>query len=223
MSISCTHHAGGGSGGAGTDHQVADPAAPVLTALLIGQQGEGGLLQQGGGVRSCNTHTYTHTELQHSLKSSKMKETQCEAYALPDWLTIVAGQAPAAGHTLHASGEVVCGLGHAHGGHVCVQLGGAGQLDEQDVVVDGVAVVAGVLEYLSGSDMVDSGRPIGNGRDATRSSCLQLTLPTLITWMLSALEERSCSPRITRCDVLQRCGQKHVRGAVFMCKSKSQP
>lgn len=89
--------------------------------------------------------------------------------ALPDWLTIVAGQAPTAGHTLHASGEVVSGRGHAHGGHACVQLGGAGQLDEQDVVVDGVAVVAGVLEYLSGSDMVDSGRPTGNGRDATRS------------------------------------------------------
>ena len=56
-----THHAGGGSGGSSADHQVADLAAPVLTALLIGQQGEGGLLQQGGGVRGCNTHIHKHT------------------------------------------------------------------------------------------------------------------------------------------------------------------
>lgn len=73
-------------------------------------------------------------------------------------LTIVAGQAPATGHTLHASWEVVSGVGHAHGGHSCVHLGGAGQLDEQDVVVDGVAVVVGVLEHLTGSDTVVSGK-----------------------------------------------------------------
>lgn len=66
----------------------------------------------------------------------------------------MAGQAPAGGHTLHASGEVVSGLGHAHGGNTHVHLGGAGQLDQQDVVVDGVAVVAGVLEHLTGNDTV---------------------------------------------------------------------
>lgn len=65
-------------------------------------------------------------------------------------LTVVAGQPPAAGDTLHASGEVVAGLGHADGRHAHVHLGGAGQLDEQDVVVDGEAVVAGVLEHLRG-------------------------------------------------------------------------
>lgn len=74
-------------------------------------------------------------------------------------LTIVAGQAPAAGHTLHASWEVIVGFGHAHGGNSCVHLNGTGQLDEQDVVVDGVAVVLGVLEDLTGSDTVVSDVP----------------------------------------------------------------
>lgn len=131
-------------------------------------------------------------------------------------LTVVAGQTPAAGHTLHATGEVVSGLSHTHGGHTHVHLGGAGQLDERDVVVDAVAVVAGVLEHLTGSDMVMSGKHTGGRRDETRSCCcLSPTLPTFITWMSSSLEERSCSPRITRWDVLQGQGQKHE--AAILC------
>lgn len=69
-------------------------------------------------------------------------------------LTVVSGQTPAGGHAGHASREVVGGLGHAHGGNPHVQLGGGGQLDEQDVVVDGEAVVLGVLEHLTGSDII---------------------------------------------------------------------
>lgn len=72
-------------------------------------------------------------------------------------LTVVAGQAPAAGHTPHASGEVVSGLSHTHRGNTHAHLSGAGQLDEQDVVVDGVAVVVGVLENLTGNDIIMSG------------------------------------------------------------------
>ena len=64
-------------------------------------------------------------------------------------LTVVAGQAPSRGHTLHAAGEDITALGHTHGGHTHAQLGRAGQLDQQDVVVGGVLVVAGVLEDLS--------------------------------------------------------------------------
>lgn len=67
----------------------------------------------------------------------------------------MAGQTPAAGHTLHASGEVVSGLSHANGGNAHVHPDGTGQLDEQDVVVDGVAVVVGVLEHLAGNDNVN--------------------------------------------------------------------
>lgn len=69
-------------------------------------------------------------------------------YFFYDWLTIVASQTPAASHTAHASGEVISSLGHTHWGHTCAQLGRAGQLDERDVVVDGVAVIVGVLEDL---------------------------------------------------------------------------
>lgn len=68
-------------------------------------------------------------------------------------LTVVASQAPSAGHTGRPAGEVVCGLGHTHGGHTDAQLGGARQLDERDVVVDGVAVVLWVFENLGGSNI----------------------------------------------------------------------
>lgn len=47
------HHAGSGSGSSGTDHDVRDVAAPVLLALLVGQQGQGGLLQVVGSAGSC--------------------------------------------------------------------------------------------------------------------------------------------------------------------------
>lgn len=76
-------------------------------------------------------------------------------------LTVVAGQAPAAGHALHATGEVVSGLGHTHRGNTHAHGGGAGQLDERDVIVDGEAVVAGVLEHLEGEETVS---PHGKGR-----------------------------------------------------------
>lgn len=84
-------------------------------------------------------------------------------------LTVVAGQAPAAGHTLRASREVVSGLSHTHRGNTHVHLGGAGQLDEQDVVVDGVAVVAGVLEHLTENDIVMSIEHTERHRDEMRS------------------------------------------------------
>lgn len=71
-------------------------------------------------------------------------------------LTVVASQAPTAGNTLHASGVVVSGLCHTHRGHAHVQLSRGGQLDEQDVVVDGVAVVLRVLENLSGGNVIKS-------------------------------------------------------------------
>lgn len=62
------------------------------------------------------------------------------------------GQTPARGHTHHASREVIGGLSQAHGGNPHVELGGAGQLDQGDVVIDGEAVVLGVSEHLAGSD-----------------------------------------------------------------------
>ena len=61
----------------------------------------------------------------------------------------MAGQTPARGHTLHATGEVVTGLSNTHRGHTETHLSGAGQLDQGDVVVDGEAIVFGVLEDLS--------------------------------------------------------------------------
>ena len=58
------------------------------------------------------------------------------------------GQAPSRGHTLHATREVVVGLSNTHRRHTRVQLGRGGELDQKDVVVDGEAVVLGVLENL---------------------------------------------------------------------------
>lgn len=115
-------------------------------------------------------------------------------------LTIVIGQTPASGHTRHASREVIAGLSHADGGNAKVDLGGAGQLDQGDVIVDGVAVVVGVSEHLKGSDIIRDGRL--RGRTACRDG-FPLTLVGLMVWVLSALEERSCSPRTTRWLVLQ--------------------
>lgn len=71
-------------------------------------------------------------------------------------LTVVACQAPAGCHTPHASREVVTTLGDTHGRHAHVHLDGAGELDEQDVVVDGVAVVARVFEHLMGKHFLAS-------------------------------------------------------------------
>lgn len=51
-----SHHAGGGSGRSGADHQVGDAAAPVIAAVSIGEEGQSGLLQQSGGVGGCKTH-----------------------------------------------------------------------------------------------------------------------------------------------------------------------
>lgn len=151
----------------------------------------------------------------HVCSSSAVSLT-VEALLCSDWLadsgalTVVAGQAPAAGHTPHASGEVVSGLSHTHGGNTHAHLSGAGQLDEQDVVVDGVAVVVGVLENLTGNDIIVSGGHTQRHSDETRHRrCLSPTFPTFMTWMASELEERSCSPRITRWDVLQGNGWKH--------------
>lgn len=45
---------------------------------------------------------------------------------------------------------------------MCVHLGGAGQLDERDVIIDGVAVVLGVLEHLTGNDRVISNKHTGS-------------------------------------------------------------
>ena len=62
--------------------------------------------------------------------------------------TVVPGQAPPRGDAPHATGEVVSGLSQTHRGHTGTQLSGSGQLDQGDVIVDGPAIVAGVLEDL---------------------------------------------------------------------------
>jgi len=66
-------------------------------------------------------------------------------------LTGVVGQTPAGSHAGHASGKVIRGRCEADGGHVGVQLGGGGQLDQGDVVVDGISVPGGVGEHLRAS------------------------------------------------------------------------
>ena len=55
-------------------------------------------------------------------------------------LTVVAGQTPAAGHTLHARGEDIAALTQTHRGDGGSQDSGGSQLDEGDVVVDGSGV-----------------------------------------------------------------------------------
>ena len=63
-------------------------------------------------------------------------------------LTVVAGQTPAGGHTVHARGKDIAGLTQTHGGDGGSQDSGGSQLDEGDVVVDGSGVPSGVGEYL---------------------------------------------------------------------------
>lgn len=63
-------------------------------------------------------------------------------------LTIVAGQTPARGDAGHSSGKDIGGLSQADGRHVGAQASGAGQLDEGDVVVDGVGIPLGMGEHL---------------------------------------------------------------------------
>lgn len=72
------------------------------------------------------------------------------------FLTVVAGQAPASGYTLHAASDVVPSLSQAHRGHTHAHGGRAGQLDQQDVVVDSVAIVTGVLEHLGEQESNDN-------------------------------------------------------------------
>jgi hypothetical protein len=55
--VCVTHHAGRGTIGSSTDHEVGDLGAPELLALSLGQQGKSGLLQQGRGVSSWNQRT----------------------------------------------------------------------------------------------------------------------------------------------------------------------
>ena len=44
------YHAGGDAAGPRTDHHVGDPAAPVLLAVSVGHDGQGGLLQLVRGI-----------------------------------------------------------------------------------------------------------------------------------------------------------------------------
>lgn len=78
-------------------------------------------------------------------------------------LTIVASQTPAGGNAGHSCGIVVVGPSKTHRGHVGAEAGGAGQLDEGDVVVDGVGVPLGVGEHLWGWGVV---RGVSGGRMA---------------------------------------------------------
>ena len=44
------YHAGGDAAGSCADHHVGDPAAPVLLAVRVGHDGQGGLLQLVRGL-----------------------------------------------------------------------------------------------------------------------------------------------------------------------------
>lgn len=63
-------------------------------------------------------------------------------------LTIVAGQTPARGDAGPSGGKVIGGRSQADGRHAAAQASGAGQLDEGDVVVDGVGIPLRVGEHL---------------------------------------------------------------------------
>lgn len=100
----------------------------------------------GGGCR----------ELQHTnskFHSNLNPHVQPDVPLLRSAPTIVAGEAPSAGHAFHSTGEDIWGLSHTHRGHTDVQLGGACQLDERDVIVDGIAIVVRVFENLRRSDL----------------------------------------------------------------------
>lgn len=62
--------------------------------------------------------------------------------------TIVSGQTPSRGYTLHSTREAVRCFTKAHRRHMCVELSRGGQFDQCDVIVDGEAAVVGVPEDL---------------------------------------------------------------------------
>lgn len=63
-------------------------------------------------------------------------------------ITIVSGQAPASCDTPHATWEAVSGRSQTHRGHTGAELGGRGQFDHSNVIVDGVWIVVGVPDGL---------------------------------------------------------------------------
>lgn len=56
------HHAGSCSGSSSADHHVGDVAGPVFLALLVGQQGQGSLLQVVGSTGSCGRQSTRNTQ-----------------------------------------------------------------------------------------------------------------------------------------------------------------
>lgn len=106
--------------------------------------------------------------------------------------TVVLGPPPAGGDAHQTRGELVGGLGQAHGGHGLGEAGGRGQLQQGDVVVDGEYVELGVLEHLwGGVDSCGDGG-LGGGRGGGPGTRVpQIT---------------SCGPRSQRSGPGPRCG-----------------
>lgn len=144
------HHAGGGSSSSSADHHTRNVAAPVSLALLVGQQWQSSLLQLVGSAGSCgrqsiqNIQTGFFLPVQTKSTVARTPGSRLDGFCL----TIVAGQAPARGDAGHSSCKDVGGLSKADGGHIGAHAGGAGQLDEGDVIVDGAGVPLGVGEDL---------------------------------------------------------------------------
>lgn len=136
------------------------PAQIIRSVILLPQNWRHRSLVSRGRAACCKragvSGAAANKHQQSTLKHDYTKYISSEKLqTLVLWwaLTIVASQAPAAGHTFHATREVIWRLSHAHRWHAYVQLGGARQLDEQDVIVDGVAIVLWVFENLTGGDI----------------------------------------------------------------------
>lgn len=200
------YHAGSGTSSSSTDHDIRDVAAPVDPAVLVGQKGQGSLLQLVGSTGSCGRQGGSKTFWASEQLPLHNRVCVCEGS------TQVVGQAPARGDAGWARGEVIGGLSKADRGNMGVQCGGAGQLDEGNVVVDGAGVPLGVGEHLRST--TGSKQSVGV-RDGGQEA----------DWLISPDQEsESGCPRCCQhpCRVLQRShGDTSCRKSQTMIQLRS--
>lgn len=136
---------GGGGGLTMQDVAPAPPAQIITSEMLLPQCLWHCWLDSRGRAACCSLLGVLGAE-----EDRKLRNGAPTGHAGERRLTVVAGQTPPGGDAGHSSGEDVAGVGETHGRHVGAQTGGAGQLDEGDVIVDGAGVPVGVCEHLDG-------------------------------------------------------------------------
>lgn len=129
----------------------------------------------------------------HVLPPSQHNESPPWSRGVP---TGGAGASPAGGDALQGVGQNQVGSSQAHGGHAGAQLGGRGELQQRDVVVEGVGVPVGVRDGLPRAPALRPGRG-AELQCPPSAAAAPLTFDTVFTWTDSVWELRLYSPRTT--------------------------